>query len=332
MQFDQLRRRDFITLLGGAAVGWPLTARAQQQPMPVIGWMSGRSPEDSAHLVPAFRQGLREAGFVEGQNLSIEYRWARGDYGRLPTLAAELMERRVAVLVAVGGDPSAIAAKQATSTIPIVFGIGGDPVKAGLVISFNRPGTNATGYTLLTNEMESKRVSLLHELLPGVRLIGALLNPNFTPAVRQLQDIEEAVRSIGQTLFVARASNDTELEAALLSLVRQGVGAMLVAADPYFDTRRDRIIAFAAQNRIPAIYQFREFAVAGGLISYGPSITDSYRQAGVYVGRILKGTKPADLPVLQPTKFELVINLKTANALGLALPNSIQLLADEVIE
>ncbi len=332
MQFDQLKRRDFITLFGGAAVGWPLTARAQQQPMPVIGWMSGRSPEDSAHLVAAFRQGLREAGFVEGQNLSIEYRWARGDYGRLPTLAAELVERRVAVLVAVGGDTSAIAAKQATSTIPIVFGMGGDPIKAGLVMSFNRPGANATGYTLLTNEMESKRVSLLHELLPGVRLIGALLNQNFPPAVRQLQDIEEAVRSIGQTLFVARASNDTELEAALLSLVRQGVGAMLVAADPYFDTRRDRIIAFAAQNRIPTIYQFREFAVAGGLISYGPSITDSYRQAGVYVGRILKGTKPADLPVLQPTKFELVINLKTANALGLALPNSIQLLADEVIE
>jgi putative tryptophan/tyrosine transport system substrate-binding protein len=327
-----MRRREFITLISGAAVGWPLTARAQQQPMPVIGWMSGRSPEDSAHLVAAFRQGLREAGFVEGQNLSIEYRWARGDYGRLPALAAELVGRRVAVLIGVGGDPSAIAAKQATSTIPIVFGMGGDPIKAGLVTSFNRPGTNATGFTLLTNEMESKRVSLLHELLPGVRLIGALLNPNFPPAVRQLQDIEEAVRSIGQTLFVARASNDTELEAALLSLVRQGVGGMLVAADPYFDTRRDRIIAFAAQNRIPTIYQFREFAVAGGLMSYGPSITDSYRQAGDYVGRILKGTKPADLPVLQPTKFELVINLKTATALGLALPNSIQLLADEVIE
>jgi putative ABC transport system substrate-binding protein len=326
-----MRRRQFITLLGGAAAAWPLAARAQQA-MPVVGRMSGRSPEDSVHLLTAFRDGLRETSFIEGQNISVEYRWALGQYDRLPALASDLVRRGVTVLVGVGGDVSAIAAKQATSTIPIVFGMGGDPIKAGLVNSFNRPGGNATGFTLLTNEMEPKRVGLLHELVPGIPLIGALLNPNFPPAVRQLQDIEEATRTINQKLFVAKASNDTELNAALVSLVRQGVRAVLVAADPYFDTRRDRIIAFAAENRIPAIYQFREFAVAGGLISYGPKITDSYQQAGIYAGRILKGVKPADLPVLQPTKFELVINLKTAKALGLDVPNSMQLLADEVIE
>jgi putative ABC transport system substrate-binding protein len=332
MQFDRLRRREFITLLGGAAAAWPLAARAQQPGMPVIGWMSGRGPEDSAHLLAAFHKGLREAGFVEGQNIAVEYRWARGQYDRLPALAAELVSRGVALLVGVGGDVSAVAAKQATSTIPIVFGMGGDPVKAGLVTSFNRPHGNATGFTLLTAEMEPKRVGLLHELIPALRRVGTLLNPSFPPAVRQLQDIEQATRTIGVGLFVSRASNDGELDAALTSLASQGLDAVLVAADPYFDTRRDRIIAFAAESRLPAMYQFREFALAGGLISYGPSITDSYREAGTYAGRILKGTKPADLPVLQPTKFELVINLRTAKALGLTLPNSIQLLADEVIE
>jgi ABC-type uncharacterized transport system substrate-binding protein len=327
-----MKRRQFLTLLGYATAAWPLAARAQQPAMPVMGWMSGRSPEDSAHLLAAFLRGLRETGFVEGQNLVVEYRWARGEYGLLPALAADLVSRRVALLVGVGGDVSVIAAKQAISEIPIVFGMGGDPIKAGLVASFNRPGGNVTGYTLLTSEMESKRVGLLSDLLPGMRHLGALLNPNFPPATRQLQDIEEAVGTIGKTLFVARAGNDLELDAALAPLIQQGVGAVLVAADPYFDTRRNRIIAFAAQNRLPAIYQFREFAVAGGLISYGPSITDSYRQGGIYAGRILKGARPADLPVLQPTTFELVINLKTAKALGLALPNSIQLLANEVIE
>jgi ABC-type uncharacterized transport system substrate-binding protein len=330
-----MRRREFMSLLAGAAAPAllrPLPARAQPAGLPVIGWMSGRSPEDSVHLLAAFRQGLRDAGFVEGRDVAIEYRWALGQYERLPALASDLVSRGVAVLVGAGGDVSAVAAKRATSTIPIVFGMGGDPVKAGLVDSFNRPGGNATGFTLLTNEMEPKRVGLLHELVPGAALIGALLNPQFPPAVRQLQDIDAAVRAIGQRLLVVKASNDTELDAALAALVRERVGAMLIAADPYFDTRRDRIIASAAQNRLPAMYQFREFAVAGGLISYGPNITDSYRQGGVYAGRILKGAKPADLPVLQPTKFELVINLKTANALGLAVPNSMQLLADEVIE
>jgi putative tryptophan/tyrosine transport system substrate-binding protein len=325
-------RREFIRLLGGAAAAWPLTARGQQPAMPVIGFMSGRSPEDSKHLVAAFRQGLSEAGFVEGQNIVIEYRWGLGQYDRMPALAADLVNRRVAVLVGVGGDISAVAAKQATSTIPIVFGTGSDPIKAGMVESLSRPGGNATGYSLLTNQMEPKRLSMLHDLMPGAAVIGVLLNPNFPPAARQLQDLEEAARTIGQQLFVSKASNDGELSAAFTSFVQQRVGALLVAADPYFDTRRDQIIAFAKQNRLPAIYQLREYAVAGGLISYGPSITDMYRQAGIYTGRILKGARPADLPVVQPTKFDFVINLKTAKALGLTVPPGLLNAADEVIE
>ena len=327
-----MKRRKFITLLGGAAAAWPLTARAQQAAMPVVGWMSGRSPQDSEHLLAAFREGLRETGFVEGESVAIEYSWADGRYEQLREMAADLLRRRIAVLVAVGGDPSALAAKQATSTIPVVFGMGGDPVESGLVTSFNRPGGNTTGFTLLTNLMEPKRIGLLHELVPGISLVGALVNPNFPPAARQLQEIEKAAGTINLRLFAAKASDDAQLDAALVSLLQHRVGALLVAADPYFDTRRDRIIAFAAQNKLPAMYQFREFAVAGGLISYGPRITDSYRQAGIYVGRILRGAKPGDLPVLQPTKFDLVLNMKAANALGLAVPNAIQLLADEVIE
>jgi putative ABC transport system substrate-binding protein len=326
-----VRRRDFIPLLGGA-VAWPLAASAQQPAMPVIGWMSGRSSADSSHLLEAFHTGLHDTGYLEGESIFIEYRWANGDYGRLPALASELVNRGVALLVAVGGDPSAIAAKKTTSTIPIVFGMADDPVDAGLVASFNRPGGNATGFTLLTSQIEPKRIGLLHELMPGASLLGALINPTFPPAVRQLADIENAARMISQNLFVARASTDAEVNAAFASFVQQRVGAVLIAADPYFDTRRDQIIALAAHSRIPAMYQFREFAVAGGLISYGPSITDSYKQGGVYAGRILRGAKPANLPVLQPTKFEMVINLKTANSIGLNIPNSMQLLADEVIE
>jgi putative ABC transport system substrate-binding protein len=294
--------------------------------------MSGRAPETDTHLVAAVREGLREQGFVEGQNLAIEFRWARGEYERLPALAAELVALRVAVLAALGGDSSGAAAKQATSTIPIVFGSGGDPVKSGLVESFGRPGGNLTGYTLLTSQMETKRVGLLRELVPSVRSFGALINPHFDPSARQLQQIESAARTLGVHVFVANASSDAELEEACASLMGQHVSALMVAADPYFDTRRDKIVTFAAQARLPAIYHFREFAVAGGLISYGPSNTEMYKHAGAYVGRILQGAKPADLPVLQPTKFELVINLKTASALGLPIPNSMQLLADEVIE
>jgi putative ABC transport system substrate-binding protein len=331
MQFDQ-KRRAFITLLGGAAVAWPLAARAQQPAMPVIGFLSSRSPEDSTHLIPAFAAGLAEGDYVEGRNLSIEFRWARGRYDLLPAMAAELVSRRVTVLTTAGGEPSALAAKQATSTIPIVFGIGGDPIALGLVESFSRPGGNATGVTLLTNLMEPKRLGLLRELVPGVPLIGVLLNPKFAPASRQLQQVEEAARSIDQRILVANASTDEELEIAFAALTRERVGALLVTADPYFDTRREQIVGFAARHRLPAIYQFREYAVAGGLLSYGVSITDAYRQYGVYTARILKGAKPADLPVLQPTKFETVINLKTAKALSVKISDNLLSLAGEVIE
>src|SRR6516165_10192098 len=326
-----MTRRQFITLLGGAAA-WPLAARAQQPAMPVIGFLSSRSPEDSAHLIPAFAAGLAEGGYVEGQNLAIEFRWARGRYDLLPAMAAELVTRRVAVLTTAGGEPSALAAKRATSTIPIVFGIGGDPVTLGLVESFSRPGGNATGVTLLTNLMEPKRLGLLRELVPGVPLIGVLLNPKFAPASRQLQQVEKAARSIDQRIQVANASTDEELETAFAALTSERVGALLVTADPYFDTRREQIVGFATRHRLPAIYQFREYAVAGGLLSYGVSITDAYRQYGVYTARILKGAKPADLPVHQPTKFETVINLKTAKSLGVKISDNLLSLADEVVE
>ena len=326
-----MRRREFIFSLGIAAA-WPLAVRAQQSSALVVGYMSGRSPEDSAQVTAAFLQGLAETGFTDGQNVKVDYRWARGQYDRLPALAAELVERHVAVIAAVGGDASARAAKQATTTIPIVFGLGNDPVKNDLVVSLNRPGGNATGFALLTTEMEPKRLGLLHQLNPHTPIIGVLLNPNFAPAAAQLQDLERAARTIGQKLYAAQASNDAELDAAFAALTEHGVAALLVAADPFFDTRRDRIIGFAAQNRMPAIYQFRDYALAGGLISYGPNIGDSYRQAGIYVGRILKGAKPADLPVLLPTKFDFVINLKTSKALDIAIPESLLSVADEVIE
>jgi putative tryptophan/tyrosine transport system substrate-binding protein len=327
-----MRRREFITLLSGAAA-WPLAARAQQSAMPIVGFMSARTPEDSARERAAFQKGLeQEGGFIEGQNVTIEYHWARGDYGRLPAFAAELVQRGVNVLVAAAGDVPARAAKAATSSIPIVFAIGSDPVKAGLVESFNRPGANVTGVTILTNMMESKRLGLLRELAPGVSVMGALINPNFPPSALELQDLEAAAHASGQKMVIARVSSDEELEAGFTSLVRDGVGALLVAADPYFDTRRNRIIAFAAANSLPTVYQFRQYAADGGLMSYGPSITDAYRQVGVYTARILKGAKPADLPVMQQTKFELVINLKTAKALGVKISDNLLSLADEVIE
>ncbi len=327
-----MRRRRFITLLSGAAITWPLAVRAQEQPIPLIGFMSARSPDDSTDLIEAFRGGLKEGGITEGQNARIEFRWAHGDYGSLPALAADLVKRQVTVITAVGGDPSAIAAKAATSTIPIVFAVGDDPVGIGLVDSFNRPGGNATGVTTSTSLMEPKRLALLRELAPGVALVGALVNPKFPPAVRQAQDIEDTARSIGQRIIIAKASADDELKAAFASLVRAGIGALLVTADPYFDIRRDQIVAFAAQERLPAIYQFRQFAVAGGVMSYGLSFTDVYREVGLYAAKILKGTKPADLPVQQVTKFELVINLKTAKALGIHISANLLSLADEVIE
>ena len=328
-----MKRREFITLLGGAAAAWPLGAHAQQAAMPVIGFMSSRSPEDSGHLVEAFRRGLKEGGAgVEGANFAIEYRWARGDYSRLPAFATDFVSRRVDVIAAFGGDPSALAAKRATSTIPIVATLPGDPISPGLVQSFNRPGGNVTGLALASDEIEPKRLGLLRELAPGAALFGGLLNPNFPPAVHQLRQLEEAARAISQRLIIAKASTDPELEAAFASLTQGGVGALLVAADPYFDTRRDRIVSFAAQQRLPAIYHFRDYVVAGGLLSYGVSISDAYRQCGVYAAKILNGASPADLPALLPSKFELTINLKTAKAIGVNISDNLLSLADEVIE
>jgi putative tryptophan/tyrosine transport system substrate-binding protein len=326
-----VKRREFITLVSSAAA-WPLAAHAAQTALPVVGFMSGRAPDESANLVVAFRQGLADTGFVEGRNVVIEFRWALGDYDRLPALATDLVSRNVAVLVGLGGDVSALVAAKTTKTIPVVFGMGGDPVKAGIVASFNRPGGNVTGYTIWTNEMESKRLGLIRELVPGVALIGVLINPRFPPTEQELEDLEAAAKGVNQQLFVARANDDAELDAALNSFAEQRVGAFLVTAAPFLDTRRDRIVGFAAQNRLPAIYQFREYAVAGGLISYGPNIAENYKNAGSYVGRILKGEKPADLPVLQPTKFDFVINLKTAKALGLTVPAMLLAEAGEVIE
>jgi putative ABC transport system substrate-binding protein len=327
----RIRRRDFISLLGGAAAAWPFAARAQQPAMPVIGFMSSRSPEDSAAVVAAFRSGLGEGGLTEGKNVLIEFRWARGDYDKLPAIATELLSRRVDVLVAAGGDPSARAARAATSTIPIVFG-SGDPVKAGLVASLNRPGGNATGVHILSNDLEPKRLGLLHELFPSAAVFGALLNPKFPPAALQALELAEAARAVGRPVILLNASTDAELDAAFSALLRERVVAMLVAADPFFDTRRDQIIAFAAQQKLPAMYHFREYAVAGGLMSYGVSIPEAYRQVGIYARRILDGAKPADLPVMQSVKFEFVINLKTAKALGLDVPPMLLARADEVIE
>jgi len=300
--------------------------------MPIIGYLSARSPEDTVQVLEAFHKGLGEGGFVNGQSVEIEYRWAHGDYNRLSSLAAELMQKRVTVLVATGGDASARAAKAATATIPVVFNTGSDPVKAGLVQSLNRPGSNVTGVVVLSDAMEQKRFGILQEVVPGVTSFGAIVNPNYPPSADQMRDLELAAPKLGRQLLVAKASNDDELNAAFELLSRARIGALLVASDPYFDTRRSRIIAFAAQNRLPAIYQFREYAVEGGLISYGPSITDAYRQVGLYAARILKGEKPADLPVLQPTKFDFVINFKTAKTLGISVPPTLAARADEVIE
>jgi putative tryptophan/tyrosine transport system substrate-binding protein len=326
-----MRRRDFVTLLGSAAAAtWPLAARAQQSAMPVVGFLSGRSPAESAGVVAAFRNGLAEAGYAEPQNVTIEFRWAEGQPDRLPALVRELIERPVNVIAALG--ESGFAAKAATTTIPIVFGSGGDPVKTGLVGSLNRPGGNLTGGTFLTAALGAKRLGLLRELVPGAEVVALLVNPDQSVGQVQISDVEQAARALGQKLVVLDGGNDDKLEAAFAALAQQHVSALLVGADPFFDTRRDRLLAMAAQHRMPAIYQFREYAVAGGLMSYGTSITELYRLVGLYVGRILKGEKPADLPVVQMTKFELVINLRTAKALGVKISDNLLSIADEVIE
>ena len=325
-----IRRRKFLATLGGAAA-WPLAARAEQSAMPVIGFLNGGLPDGFAPMVGAFHQGLKETGYIESQNVAIEYRWAEGRYDRLPALAADLVGRKVTVLAATT-TPAALAAKAATSTVPIVFTTGNDPIKLGLVASLNRPGGNVTGVSNLIAELASKRLGLLRELVPRANVIAMLMNPNFPDGERQLRDVEAAVRALGLQLIVVRAGTDREIDAAFETIAHQGGDVLLVAVDPFLFARRDHIVALASRRAIPALYPVRDFAVAGGLMSYATDFADSYRQAGIYSGRIVKGEKPADLPVQQSVKFELVINLKAAKALGLSVPNSMQLLADEVIE
>jgi putative tryptophan/tyrosine transport system substrate-binding protein len=329
---DMNRRTFLAALVGSTAGAWPHGVRAQQPPMPVIGFMSSRSSADSAYLVAAFRQGLAESGIVERENVRVEYRWADGRYERLDLIAKEFVGRKVAVIVSVGGVPSARAAKAATSSIPIVFSVGPDPVSLGLTNSFNRPDRNATGISLLTTQMEAKRLGLIHELAPNASTISVLVNPTNAASTNQTREIEQAARSIGRRALLLHAGNEQNLLSAFATIVQDKAGALLVCADSFFDTQQDRILEFAARQRLPGVYQFREYVAAGGLASYGISLTDTYRQVGLYAARILKGAKPGDLPILQPTKFELVINLKTAKALGLAIPPTLLARADEVFE
>jgi putative ABC transport system substrate-binding protein len=329
-----MRRRDFGSLLGGMAAftTWSPPLSAQQKATPVIGYLHGGAPGPFADRVANFREGLRETGYVEGQNLAIEYRWAEGDFDRLPALAADLVGRNVNVIVAAGGPPAAHAAKEATSTIPIVFVSGDDPVGEGLVASLARPGGNLTGVSFLTVELSPKRFELISELVPQAKVIALLVNPNIPTTVRMMPAVQEAARAKGVQLHILKASTESEIDAAFASVVQRQAGALVVSADPFFASRREQIVALAARHAVPAIYEYRQFATAGGLISYGASILAVHRQLGIYAGKILKGAKPADLPVVQPTTFELVINLKTAKALGLTIPPSILSRADEVIE
>jgi putative ABC transport system substrate-binding protein len=327
----KVNRRALLTLIGGGAA-WPLATHAQQIGMPVIGLLNGQSVDTYSYLTAALRKGLGEMGYVEGQNLAIEYRWAEGHEERLPALAADLVRRKVAVIVSGGNPSSTLAAKAATSAIPIVFTSGVDPVEAGFVASLNRPGGNVTGVAFLVGQLNVKRLELLHELLPRVTTVAVLLDVSIRSASAIRQDLEKGASSIGLQLQVRSASTESEIDSAFATLGEPKPGALLVGNSPFFNSNRDKIIALAARHAVPAIYELREFVIDGGLLSYGTSITEAYRQAGIYAGRILKGEKPADLPVMQSTKFELVINLKTAKALGLQIPEKLLALADEVIE
>jgi putative tryptophan/tyrosine transport system substrate-binding protein len=327
-----MRRREFITLLGGSALAWPLKTRAQQTAAPVIGFLHGGSPGTRLPLVAAFREGLKETGYVEGDNVIIKYVWADDQNGRLPALAADLVRSQVAVIAAVGGEPTAFAAKIATSSIPIVFIAGGDPVTAGLVANMARPGGNITGVNMFTVELQAKRLGLLHELIPSASTIALLVDPNFPPSDLIANEVERAAHVIGRQVIVLKTRSEPDIDAAFATMLQINAGALLVGAGPFFNSRRNQIVTLAAHHAIPAIYEFRDSALAGGLMSYGTSLADAYRHSGVYAGRILKGEKPAEIPVLQPTKFELVINLKTAKALRLTIPPGVLAIADEVIE
>jgi putative ABC transport system substrate-binding protein len=326
-----MQRRAFIAGLG-AATTWPFVARAQQPAVPVVGFLSSRSPNESAAVAAAFRQGLAETGFTVGQNVAIEYRWAEGHYDRLPTLAAELVNLKVAAILAAGGPPSALAAKKATSTIPVIFSAADDPVGLGLVASLSRPGGNVTGMSLFNATLVAKRLALLHELVPSAGVVAYLTNPANPGVTIEVKAAQEAAKTFGLELQVIDASTDQEIEAAFARLVQRHIGAVVVAGEPFFDSRRAAIVELAAKCAIPASYSWRENVAIGGLLSYGTTINESYRNSGIYCGRILKGERPADLPVMQPTKFEMTINLKTARTLGLNVPPALLTAADEVIE
>lgn len=331
MQFGELKRREFLTVLGGAAVAWPLGARAQQPTMPVIGFISTGSAESFAPTLAAFHRGLNDNGYVDGQNVKIEYRWVEGRYDQLPALAAELVHRQVSAIAAFTG-PAAQAAKAATSTIPVIFMSGADPVKLGLVTSLNRPGGNVTGASFFAVGLEQKCMELLHELVPNATGVAGLVNPNYPEAETSSKELSRAANAIGLQSVILRASSESSIDAAFRGLVERRLGALLVAGDPFFYDQRDRLVALAARHAVPTAYFLRDFVVAGGLMSYGTSVAEAWRQTGVYVGRVLKGDKPVDLPVLLPTNFEFVINLKAAKALGLAVPVTLQVAADEVLE
>jgi putative tryptophan/tyrosine transport system substrate-binding protein len=331
MQFDQMKRRRFITLLGGAAATWPLAARAQQ-PMPVIGFLNSLGPNDRPNLPAAFRRGLGETGFVDGRNVAIEYRFAENQHDRLPALAADLVSRKVNVIAATGGGASVLAAMAATKTIPVVFTTAGDPVQEGYVTSLNRPGGNVTGVSWFHGLLAGKALGLLHELVPNAAVVALLVNPKLPESARTRSDAQEAARALGRQLLILDASTASEIDAAFATMRERRAGALLIGADPFFSSRHQQIVALAARDAIPAMYVNREFVEEGGLTSYGNDTADSYRRAGVYVGRILNGASPADLPVDQATKFEFLINLRTAKKLGLDVPPGLSARADEVIE